>query len=522
LTKSHEALVQEGTGGKKMSKNCAKNSVLCSSVRPLLIVALLASLVVALPSPEATADVGIAAGTTITVNTTTDIVLPNDGRCSLREAITAANLNTESGATLGECPGGSGNDTVVLDSETYNLTSGDLDINSNIAIQGAGSDKTIIDGGHIDRVLNIASGSVDISGVAIRNGTIIGIGGGIYNNGVLALTNCVLHHNTSSISGGGIYSNGPTTLTGTTLRDNKANGGSGGGYFGIGLLTVTGSTIRDNRASASGGGLYNPVAMIMLADSTVRENRANGGSAGGVHCRGLTMTDSTVVTNTASTSGGGIYASGPAMVTLTNSSVNGNKANTGPGGGIYASGPGTVTMTNSNVNGNTANASPGGGIFTMMRLTMTDSHVDDNMAGGPGGGVWAVGAGFAHNSFRNVTISQRQRGKRRSRRRRLCYGWRPGLAGGAEGCHCDQQQDYRGFWRWRGCVLYWSADCPEQHRHRQHGQHQRWWNHELQHPNCRGQHHQGQHCRIRRWDRHWRRHYVFRLVECQREHYQWQ
>ena len=82
-----------------MSKHYPKNSVLCSSVRPLLIVALLASLVVAMPSPKATADVGITAGTTITVDITTDTVL-DDGYCSLREAISAANSNTPSGASI--------------------------------------------------------------------------------------------------------------------------------------------------------------------------------------------------------------------------------------------------------------------------------------------------------------------------------------------------------------------------------------------------------------------------------------
>ena len=41
--------------------------------------------------------------TTITVNLAGDTVA-NDGRCSLREAITAANTDTPSGAAAGECP----------------------------------------------------------------------------------------------------------------------------------------------------------------------------------------------------------------------------------------------------------------------------------------------------------------------------------------------------------------------------------------------------------------------------------
>ncbi len=350
-----------------MSKHYPKNSVLCPSVRPLLMLALLASLVVALPSPRATADVGITAGTTIRVDITTDTVLANDGHCSLREAIIAANSNMASGGAAGECPAGSGNDTVVLDSDTYNMTLGALGIGSNIAIQGAGSDATIIDGSNNDRVFYIASGSVDISRLAIRNGNIAGNGGGIYNDGVLALTNCVLHDNTASGmggSGGGIYSNGPTTLTGSTLRDNEA-GAYGGGYYGVNLLTVADSTIHDNTASGLSG------------------------------------------------RGGGIYGQGMATLTLTNSSVNGNTAIgilAGSGGGIRAAGIGMLTLTNSSVNGNTASgglSGSGGGVYTEMGLNMTDSHVDNNTtagSGGDGGGIWAENAGVP-NHFKNVTIS---------------------------------------------------------------------------------------------------------------------
>ena len=385
-----------------MSKHCPKDCVLWSSVRPLLMVALLASLVAALPSPEATADAGITAGTTITVTITADVNLANDGECSLREAISAANSNTPSGLATGECPAGSGNDTIVLDSETYYLDglpgddlniSGDLDINSNITIQGAGSDWTVIDGGHNDRVLHIVSGNVDISGLRIRNGNLAGdatIGGGIcnYGNGALGLNGVVVHHNTAGGSGGGIYSVGLATLTGTTLRDNKATEGWGGGYFGVGALTVTDSTIRHNTADLSGGGLYNPWAMITLTNSTIRENRTTGGGGGGLACGDLTMTDSAVVTNTASKWGGGISA-GVGVVTLTNSSVNGNTANAGGGGGINAVVSGTVTLNNSTVNGNTAGGDGGGISVADVGLTKTDSHVDDNTAGGEGGGVWS-------------------------------------------------------------------------------------------------------------------------------------
>ena len=50
---------------------------------------------------------------TITVNSTADTAA-NDGVCTLREAITAANTDTASGAMAGECAAGSGTDTIAF------------------------------------------------------------------------------------------------------------------------------------------------------------------------------------------------------------------------------------------------------------------------------------------------------------------------------------------------------------------------------------------------------------------------
>lgn len=53
---------------------------------------------------------------TLTVNSTADTVA-DDGECTLREAITAANSDTASGVTAGECIAGSGSDTI-----NFNIT----------------------------------------------------------------------------------------------------------------------------------------------------------------------------------------------------------------------------------------------------------------------------------------------------------------------------------------------------------------------------------------------------------------
>src|SRR4051795_442176 len=81
----------------------------------VLVVALTLAAVLAWRTPVAR-----AAGL-ITVTSTAD-VLANDGQCTLREAIIAANTDTASGALPGECPAGNGADTIVLQAgATYNM-----------------------------------------------------------------------------------------------------------------------------------------------------------------------------------------------------------------------------------------------------------------------------------------------------------------------------------------------------------------------------------------------------------------
>ena len=88
--------------------------------------------------------------------------------------------------------------------------------------------------------------------------------------------------------------------------------------------------------------------------------------------------------------GGGIHAVGP--VTITQSTVSGNSAG-GSGGGIFA-GNG-VTLTQSTVSGNSTNSgADGGGIFAIAAVTLTQSTVSGNSSNGNGtngGGIFGGG-----------------------------------------------------------------------------------------------------------------------------------
>ena len=119
---------------------------------------------------------------TINVNSTEDVIA-DDGKCTLREAVIAANADAASGTMNGECPPGDGVDEIVLQAGVYSLTiggtdednaqTGDLDILDDLTITGTTADETIIDANGIDRVLDVMIDVVaTVKGIAIRNGLV--------------------------------------------------------------------------------------------------------------------------------------------------------------------------------------------------------------------------------------------------------------------------------------------------------------------------------------------------------------
>ena len=103
---------------------------------------------------------------TFTVTNTND-----SGAGSLREAITNANANAEA-------------DVINLPAGTYTLTSGELDITSEVTITGAGAGTTIIDGNSDSRVfhLNDSNSTLTLTDLTIQGGDTTGDGGGIFVN----------------------------------------------------------------------------------------------------------------------------------------------------------------------------------------------------------------------------------------------------------------------------------------------------------------------------------------------------
>jgi CSLREA domain-containing protein len=242
----------------------------------------------------------------IAVNTTED-ELNSDGDCSLREAVQAANTDT----AVDACPAGSGDDTIALPANTYTLSipstdedanvNGDLDIASDIVLQGTGATTTIIQAGTsgdngIARVLHVLDGGeLTVAHVTVQYGLAAGRsphnrGGGIYNDGgTVTVTDSNLHSNRADGShcayGGGIYNNGGTVIvTNSTLIRNRVEyftGGRGGGIFNRnGVVILDNSTLEQNGVQAGldgyGGGVHNSGGTVTVVNCALDDNRILG------------------------------------------------------------------------------------------------------------------------------------------------------------------------------------------------------------------------------------------------------
>ncbi|HEV3203504.1 MAG TPA: hypothetical protein VGY77_03935, partial [Gemmataceae bacterium] len=259
---------------------------------------------------------------------------------------------------------------------TINLTGALPDLTHNITIEGPGADQLAVrrDTGGDYRIFTVNSVVVTISGLTISNGNALtGEGGGIYNAGTLTLTDSTLSGN-DAYRGGGIYNSAGTLFVSrSTLSGNSAGTGFGGGIYNYGgTLTVWASALNGNGAfgESSGAGIYNTQdGSVTVIDSTLSHNLAETGGGITNNVGTLTVIGSTLSSNT----GGGIY-NYAGTVTVTGSTLNGNSLRYGGGGGIANAG--TLTVTGTTLNGNSA--LHGGGIANYATLIVTNSTLSGN------------------------------------------------------------------------------------------------------------------------------------------------
>jgi hypothetical protein len=214
------------------------------------------------------------------------------GACTLRAAIQQANFTPNVPDMINLPPG---TYTLTIENQSNNAeddaATGDLDITTNIVINGSGADVTIVEAGDDlhDRVFHLVGEEAvaALNRLTVRNGNtteLLGnqdgggilVGGGIMDGEELAVTN-----NTSARFGGGIMYIGvnSSSLHRCTINGNKAieaNGRGGGIFHGQNyFLRVANCTISGNEASSRGGGVdvSNNSNLIVLNNTTIANNR---------------------------------------------------------------------------------------------------------------------------------------------------------------------------------------------------------------------------------------------------------
>lgn len=189
----------------------------------------------------------------------------------------------------------------------------------------------------------------------VRDNTATSRGGGIYNDKTFVVEESSIHNNSTAYRGGGVFNN--NTLTMNNSRVNKNSGAEGGGFYNNGLLTIETSTMEENSVTFNGGGIYN-TDLLRLKTSTISNNHAKNGSGLYLQSGAASATNSTISSNTASESGGGIYLGAKDSsilnlnsVTIAHNTVDNDANGSGDGGGLFAL-IGSVNMQNTLIGDN--------------------------------------------------------------------------------------------------------------------------------------------------------------------------
>ena len=317
-----------------------------------------------------------ASAATITVSSTGDAAA-NDGACTLREAITAANGNAASGAMAGECAAGSAEP--AQDQVRFSIAgAGPHTITPATALPGLTELATIdgltdTDPGPTpDRIRIDGASSADPNGIRFDGGS-----------------------DGSTVRGLAIHSFGGTgvvvTTSGNTVEDNFI-GTNAGGSTGLGngegiSLSASGNTVDGNVIAGSDGssGINvfddgNTISSNLIGTNPAG-TAANGNATGGINLNGFS--DSTTI-------------GGP-------DPLDGNVISGNTGIGIFASELSSTTSPLSGVviennrigttlNGESALANTGDGI--RLQGNVAGAIVRDNLLSGNGSNGVALNGGF--------------------------------------------------------------------------------------------------------------------------------
>ncbi len=238
------------------------------------------------------------------------------------------------------------------------------EIQKNTIIGGPGANLITVQGnarvGNLYSVFKIDLGVIaEINYLSIQGGRNT-TGGGIENNGILALDGDIITGNTAGDSGG-IYNRFDNLhLSGDVIQNNDAT--NGGGIYNaesFGSITEDNffdpTTICCNQATENGGGIFNSGKVNFKGGVTISGNTADmaqdqGGGVYNASNGKFNMGIGNDIDNSnGAFQGGGVYNAGNLTLGF-RTTVGGNEAN--QGGGLYLTATSTTTLSNVTVSGN--------------------------------------------------------------------------------------------------------------------------------------------------------------------------
>ncbi len=254
-----------------------------------------------------------------------------------------------------------------------------------------GGNEVTLDMGNNDRHFQVNAGvTLELDQLRLENGTAAGDGGSILNLGTVTATEVTFDSNTATDDGGAIFNNGGiVNILGGSLFDNNTGvqGGAIANWSG-GTLTVSDSTFEGNVGSLRGGALSNRSSIATFTNSVLVENRSTSESGGAIdnpEAGGtVNIISSRLIDNVSGNRGGAISNDG--VVTITDSTLDGNSTTTNDGGAINHRDGATLTITRSTFSGNTT-PDQGGAIFSQGTATIETSTFSGNIAVKRGGAI---------------------------------------------------------------------------------------------------------------------------------------
>ena len=381
-----------------------------------------------------TADNGSSANLSITQNTTIDLnghtlTISKSGQCfEVQDGATLTIIDSAAPQETVTDSGGTvyGNKaTLENDTLTYYITTS--------TPSGTGTTETLeqhtvtLTGAircdeSSDQAIKVNGGTLDIQGGALRNSS--GKRIVLVESGTLTMSGgYIVGGGSQGNPGGGIYvTNGTLNISGGVIAANRGNSG-GGIYVNSGELNISGGAVAGNEVinghSDNGGGIYVNSGTLNLSGGYVTNNYKECGcndcrndvnnthGGGGIalaNSSSMNMTGGYVTGNYSGLAGGGIYAGffgHNVRFTMSGGTIAGNCAELGEGGGLRIAGGtnGVIQATNkvyiTNNITNSNNDWGGGGIFVQEKgnLSIVNSLITNNSAGGFGGGVGACPTG---------------------------------------------------------------------------------------------------------------------------------